>query len=240
VSESALTSRVKAARKAVGDSGREQRVIRTVHGRGYEFLAPVRAVDGHERTPSGSATLPLRGAAPGTGWLQAAPAPAAAPALPGRRAELERLAGLLGLAAAGQPQAVFVTGEAGIGKTTLVEAFTGWAEGDGRATVARGQCLEHRGAPEPYLPIFDALTRLGRQDGGRVVELLGRVAPTWLVQMPACWDPTTGRRWNGGPWAAPASGCCARSPRPWRPSGPSGRSCCTRRTCTGPTRPPST
>jgi DNA-binding winged helix-turn-helix (wHTH) protein len=41
VSESALTSRVKAARRAVGDSGREQRVIRTVHGRGYEFLAPV-------------------------------------------------------------------------------------------------------------------------------------------------------------------------------------------------------
>jgi len=78
----------------------------------------------------------------------------------------------------------FVTGEPGIGKTTLVETFAGWAEGGGRAVVARGQCLEHRGAPEPYLPVFDALGRLGRQDGG-VVELLGRVAPTWLVQMPA-------------------------------------------------------
>ena len=42
VTDSALTSRVKAARRAVGDSGREQRVIRTVHGRGYRFLAPVR------------------------------------------------------------------------------------------------------------------------------------------------------------------------------------------------------
>jgi DNA-binding winged helix-turn-helix (wHTH) protein len=41
VSESALTSRLKAARRAVGDSGREQRVIGTVHGRGYEFLTPV-------------------------------------------------------------------------------------------------------------------------------------------------------------------------------------------------------
>jgi predicted ATPase len=80
---------------------------------------------------------------------------------------------------------LFVTGEPGIGKTTLVEAFAGWAGRDARAVVARGQCLEHRGTPEPYLPVFDALTRLGRQDGGEVVELLGRVAPTWLVQLPA-------------------------------------------------------
>ena len=41
VSESALTSRIKAARQAVGDDGRAQRVIGTVHGRGYRFLAPV-------------------------------------------------------------------------------------------------------------------------------------------------------------------------------------------------------
>jgi pimeloyl-ACP methyl ester carboxylesterase/DNA-binding winged helix-turn-helix (wHTH) protein len=39
VSESALASRIKAARRAVGDTGREQRVIRTVHGRGYQFVA---------------------------------------------------------------------------------------------------------------------------------------------------------------------------------------------------------
>ncbi|MFL6223841.1 MAG: transcriptional regulator, partial [Actinomycetes bacterium] len=85
VSESALTSRIKAARKAVGDSGREQRVIRTVHGRGYEFLAAVQppatgpstaaaragAVDGGEHAVSGSATLPLRGAEPGSGSVEA-------------------------------------------------------------------------------------------------------------------------------------------------------------------------
>jgi len=41
VSESALTSRVKAARQAIGDDGHAQRVIRTVHGRGYQFIAPV-------------------------------------------------------------------------------------------------------------------------------------------------------------------------------------------------------
>ena len=41
VSESALTSRVKAARQAIGDDGRTQRLIRTAHGRGYQFAAPV-------------------------------------------------------------------------------------------------------------------------------------------------------------------------------------------------------
>jgi pimeloyl-ACP methyl ester carboxylesterase/DNA-binding winged helix-turn-helix (wHTH) protein len=41
VSESALTSRVKAARQAIGDDGRSQRLIRTAHGRGYQFVAQV-------------------------------------------------------------------------------------------------------------------------------------------------------------------------------------------------------
>ena len=41
VSESALTSRIKAARRAIGDDGTAQRMIRTVHGRGYRFVADV-------------------------------------------------------------------------------------------------------------------------------------------------------------------------------------------------------
>jgi TolB-like protein len=45
VSDSALTTQVKALRKAIGDSGREQSIIRTVHGQGYRFVAEVRAVD---------------------------------------------------------------------------------------------------------------------------------------------------------------------------------------------------
>lgn len=41
VSESALTSRIKSARQAVGDDGRAQRIIKTVHGRGYRFVAEI-------------------------------------------------------------------------------------------------------------------------------------------------------------------------------------------------------
>jgi DNA-binding winged helix-turn-helix (wHTH) protein len=42
VSESALATRIKAARRATGDDGATQSVIRTVHGRGYTFVAEVR------------------------------------------------------------------------------------------------------------------------------------------------------------------------------------------------------
>src|SRR5712691_5061568 len=41
VSDAALTYCISEARKAVGDNGRAQRVIKTVHGRGYRFIAPV-------------------------------------------------------------------------------------------------------------------------------------------------------------------------------------------------------
>jgi DNA-binding winged helix-turn-helix (wHTH) protein len=46
VSESALSSRIKAARQAVGDDGRLQRCIRTVHGRGYRFVAHTDEITG--------------------------------------------------------------------------------------------------------------------------------------------------------------------------------------------------
>ena len=60
VSESALTSRVKAARRAVGDDGRAQRVVRTAHGRGYQFVAPVEERDeaADRARPTGGLDLP--------------------------------------------------------------------------------------------------------------------------------------------------------------------------------------
>jgi pimeloyl-ACP methyl ester carboxylesterase len=52
VTESALTTRVKQLRQAVGDNGRDQRIVQTVHGRGYRFIAPVEELPGGvERQP---------------------------------------------------------------------------------------------------------------------------------------------------------------------------------------------
>ena len=47
VSESALTSRINAARQAVGDSGEKQRLIKTLLRKGFRFVATVR----EEQTP---------------------------------------------------------------------------------------------------------------------------------------------------------------------------------------------
>lgn len=54
VSESALSSRIMSARKAVGDDGRRQAVIKTMHGRGFRFVAEVEELTDDER-PVGSA-----------------------------------------------------------------------------------------------------------------------------------------------------------------------------------------
>ncbi|MGZ4638438.1 MAG: alpha/beta fold hydrolase [Actinomycetes bacterium] len=66
VTETAVTSRIKQARKALGDDGQAQRLIRTMHGRGYRFVAPVEPrepvegrVPAQRGGPSG-ATAPVR------------------------------------------------------------------------------------------------------------------------------------------------------------------------------------
>jgi len=41
VSDAALSSQIKAARKAVGDDGASQHTVATVHGRGFRFIAPI-------------------------------------------------------------------------------------------------------------------------------------------------------------------------------------------------------
>jgi len=53
VSESAVATQIKALRKALGDDGRNQRIIKTIHGRGYRFVAAVENVQvAPQATPS--------------------------------------------------------------------------------------------------------------------------------------------------------------------------------------------
>src|SRR5207244_1436995 len=103
----------------------------------------------------------------------------------GREAELAFLHQRLDRAMAGERQVVFVTGEAGIGKSTLVTAFLQHIAGDADVWVGRGQCIEHYGAGEAYLPVLGALGRLRREARGqRLVRLLRQYASTWLVHLP--------------------------------------------------------
>ncbi|MBV8356838.1 MAG: AAA family ATPase, partial [Deltaproteobacteria bacterium] len=81
--------------------------------------------------------------------------------------------------------------EAGIGKTTFVSAFLDRILYKNAAQVAHGQCVEHFGTGEAYMPVLEALTRLGQETGSdRLREILNSVAPSWLIQMPALLNDT--------------------------------------------------
>jgi DNA-binding winged helix-turn-helix (wHTH) protein/predicted ATPase len=163
VSEAALTSCIRDVRRALADTSREPRYIETVHRRGFRFIGPVAS------TPA----PPM------------APRDAPLPTVVGRDAELERLQRSFETARAGQRQLVFVTGEAGIGKTTLVETFLARLDG-GDVRIGRGQCVEQYGTGEAYMPVLEALARMGRQPrGGAIVAALRQYAPSWLTQLPA-------------------------------------------------------
>jgi predicted ATPase/energy-coupling factor transporter ATP-binding protein EcfA2 len=149
-------------RKALGDHATQSQFIETVGAKGYRFIAPI--------------SLRLCGT---TAASSSSP-------VVGRAKELERLRTHLELANQGKRQIVFVTGEPGIGKTTLIELFSQSIAKDSGVVVALGQCIEQYGAGEAYMPILDALERLcGTPTGPQVVERLRRLAPSWLANFPS-------------------------------------------------------
>jgi Protein kinase domain/AAA ATPase domain len=81
----------------------------------------------------------------------------------------------------GQGLLLCVAGEAGIGKTTLVEsALAELRHGDVRPQVAIGRCSERLAGTEAYLPVLDALeSTIERDTTGTVAALVAEVAPTW-------------------------------------------------------------
>jgi hypothetical protein len=90
----------------------------------------------------------------------------------GRQEELGRLHLALQSAAAGEPVTLLVAGEAGVGKTRLVEEFA--VRVDGRAQVLLGRCLQLSGGGLPYGPLVDALREFTRSlDPDEVDELFG-------------------------------------------------------------------
>lgn len=154
-------------RKVLGDDAGQPRFIQTLPKRGYRFVAQVT-----ERAGSFSNTSPR----------PAALEEAKASAIVGREDELGRLNAQLRLLVNGQRQVVFVTGEAGIGKTALVDAFCRQMEPSTAARVARGQCVQGVGGKEEYYPVTEALCQLcSSPDGEAACRILERMAPAWLA-----------------------------------------------------------
>jgi predicted ATPase len=102
----------------------------------------------------------------------------------GRDESLAQMRSWLEKMNSGERQIVFVTGEAGIGKTALVDTFVQSVSSEGNIRIGRGQCLEHYGTSEAYLPVLEAFTRLCRENRP-IIDVLRSHAPMWLLQMPS-------------------------------------------------------
>lgn len=110
--------------------------------------------------------------------------------LVGRDAELAQLHKGFNTALSGERQVIFVSGEAGIGKTTLIDVFLEQIRNRADVRITSGQCVEQYGPGEAYLPLLEATTRLCRGPGGeRRIAALQRYAPSWLAQLPSLLEP---------------------------------------------------
>jgi DNA-binding winged helix-turn-helix (wHTH) protein/tetratricopeptide (TPR) repeat protein len=176
VSESALSYCIKAARRAVEDTGDEQRVIKTFHGRGYRFVAEVEGV----RPAAVAAAAPAGVAAER----------AAAAAFVGRRSELDALAADLDDVLAGRGRVVMLVGGPGIGKTRTAEQVAAQARARG-ARVLIGRCYEGEGAPAfwPWVQIVRAYAQdcdpvVLRQDLGSAGPDIAQLVPAVARRLP--------------------------------------------------------
>jgi DNA-binding CsgD family transcriptional regulator len=90
----------------------------------------------------------------------------------GRIRELTELSEALDEARDGRPGAVLLAGDAGAGKTRLLEAFAARAAGDG-VTVLRGHCVDYGAAGLPYLAFAEAVGAQASATGSGVPPGLG-------------------------------------------------------------------
>jgi DNA-binding winged helix-turn-helix (wHTH) protein len=158
-----LKSHVLAIRNALGDKAESPRFIETLRGRGYRFIGPIGAFF---TVPRETALIRDQSV------------------IVGRAESLDKIRAQLDLALSGRPQAAFIVGESGIGKTALVDHFlTGTAIPE--LVISQGHCVEGFAGTEPYYPVLQALGGLcSGPIAAAVVQALVASAPTWAIQMP--------------------------------------------------------
>ncbi len=110
----------------------------------------------------------------------------------GRGPELNRLEGALQRAIDGSGRVFFITGEPGIGKTSLSDEFLKRARVRFPGlSVSRGRCVEQYGTGEAYLPFLDAVSALlSGPARDRLAAIMRTSAPTWCWQLPAAFTST--------------------------------------------------
>ena len=160
VTEATLSQSISELRTALNDDARQPRFIATVHRRGFRFLGGIHLAQ-QQAAPIVAVTRP------GTAVLV------------GRDDALRRLDDAFAQAHDGARRLVLVSGEPGIGKTTVVAAF---ADAVGRcAAVGLGRGVAELAGVEPFLPFLEALRDVTSGPQGPIaIEVLREHAPAWL------------------------------------------------------------
>ena len=146
VSESVLRGYIRTLRDVLGDAAERPQFIETAARRGYRFIGPIAPIP----PPPLSLESRVQSLVSETQSASSHPVQTLDPRrttldrpLVGREGELALLRRALEKALHGERQVVFVTGESGIGKTTVVGAFIRHVNTSGGVWLGQGQCVEH-------------------------------------------------------------------------------------------------
>ncbi|MFK7897166.1 MAG: AAA family ATPase [Myxococcota bacterium] len=144
ISESVLPRSVAVIRRAVGDTRAEQRVVETIHGHGYRFVASVEEPVGEAKPVEAAKRSSDEGERND---------------FVGRKRSLGRLAYAFDETLAGRGRIALLVGQPGIGKTRTLEEQL--ARVGGRAAIHVGGCFEGNGAPVywPFVQVLRSLIR---------------------------------------------------------------------------------
>jgi DNA-binding winged helix-turn-helix (wHTH) protein len=205
VEEGSLARNISTLRKLLGEGPQDQKYIMTVPKRGYRFVAKVSALAAANRAGGGEdpARLPRKNntaiETPDSTFIGDIRSREPVITLPGRvdadfrevsfvgrERELNRLTGHFQRMLDGAGKIVFLTGEAGIGKSALAEEFMrSLRRLHPGLMLACGRAVEQYGTGEAYLPFLDALSALLRDGGETFRTTLRTLAPVWCLQLPS-------------------------------------------------------
>jgi len=161
VEEGNLNRNVSTLRKVLQEKPSDHRYIETIPKTGYRFIAPVRIIDYQ----------------PPANVLHTAPS-GTSNSVVGREFERDTLRRAYDQARHGHGGIVCISGDVGLGKTTLIDAFLDDLIRDGQTFhLARARCSESFTESEPFMPWIEGLSALAEEP--TIATIMSKAAPSW-------------------------------------------------------------